>query len=74
METKNIIEEVISLPVEERALIADSILRSLNPVNPEIEEKWIKVAKERLEELKSDKVKAIPGNEVFNKIKQKFPQ
>ncbi len=72
METKNLIEEVISLPVEERAIIADSILRSLNPVSKEIDQKWIEISKRRLEELKSGKTKAIPGNEVFDKIWQRF--
>ncbi|HSW54743.1 MAG TPA: addiction module protein [Ignavibacteriaceae bacterium] len=72
METKKIIEEVISLPVEERALIADSILRSLNPVESEIDKKWIKIAKDRLNDLKSGKIKAVPGDEVFNKIWKRF--
>lgn len=72
MEIKKIIEEVISLPVEERALIADSILRSLNPVESEIDKKWIKIAKDRLNDLKSGKIKAVPGDEVFNKIWKRF--
>lgn len=72
METKKIIEEVISLPVEERALIADSILRSLNPVESEIDKMWIKIAKDRLNDLKSGKIKAVPGDEVFNKIWKRY--
>jgi len=72
MKTKKLIEEVISLPVEERALIADSILRSLNPSESDIDKKWIEMAKERLKELKSGKIKAVPGDEVFNKIWQRF--
>jgi hypothetical protein len=72
METRKIIEEVISLPVEERALIADSILRSLNPVESDIDKKWIKIAEQRLQELKSGIVKAVPGDEVFKKIWQRF--
>lgn len=72
METKKLIEEVISLPVEERALIADSILRSLNPAESDIDKKWIEVAKERLKELKSGKIKALPGDEVFKKLCEEF--
>ena len=34
------IEDVVSLPVEERALIMDSILRSLNQPESEIDKKW----------------------------------
>lgn len=72
MEVKKIIKEVAALPVEERILIADSILRSLNPVNTDIENEWIKTAKKRLEELKSGKVKTIPGEVVFKKIQDNF--
>ena len=72
MSTKKIINEILSLPVEERALIVDSILRSLNPTQLNIDQRWLKVAKERLDELKAGKVKAIPGNDVFKGIRQKY--
>lgn len=72
MNTKKIIEEAMSLPVEERAMVIDSLIKSLNPPDPEIEKKWAAVAKQRLEELRSGKVKAVPGDEVFEKIWQRF--
>ena len=65
---KEIIEEVASLPVEERAMVADSILRSLNASNPEIDAKWAEVAQRRLAELRSGQVDAVPGEEVFARI------
>jgi putative addiction module component (TIGR02574 family) len=65
MTTKKLIEKALSLPVEERALIADSLLRSLNMPNADIDAKWTEVAKRRLRELRSGKVKPIPGDEVF---------
>lgn len=48
--------------------IVDSLLRTLNPPDTEIEKEWVKVAKRRLAELRSGSVKAIPGDEVFAKI------
>jgi putative addiction module component (TIGR02574 family) len=72
MTTKKIIEEALSLPVEERALIADSLLRSLNMPNTGIDAEWTEVAKRRLQELRSGKVKAIPGDEVFEKALNRF--
>jgi putative addiction module component (TIGR02574 family) len=72
MTTKKIIEEALSLPVEERAFIADSLLRSLNVPNTGIDRKWTEVAKRRLQELRSGRVKPIPGDEVFDKALKRF--
>ncbi len=69
---KEIIEEAESLPVEERAMVIDSLLRSLNSSSTEIDRKWLKVAKRRLAELRSGAVKPIPGDEVFGKIRGRF--
>jgi len=72
MKTKDLISKATSLPVEERAMVVDSLLRSLNPPETEIDKKWAEVAKRRLSELRSGAVKAISGDEVFNKIREKF--
>ncbi len=72
MKTKDLISEAVSLPVEERAIIVDSLLKSLNPPKTDIDKKWSKVAKKRLSEYRSGTVKAIPGDEVFNKIWKRF--
>jgi len=48
---KEIIKEAESLPVEERAIVIDSLLRSLNPPSMEVDREWVKVAKCRLAEL-----------------------
>jgi putative addiction module component (TIGR02574 family) len=69
---KELIEEVNSLPVEERAAVADSILRSLNPPESDIDRKWAQVAQRRLEELRSGKVKPVPGEEVFAMVWKRF--
>jgi len=72
MTTKKIIEEALSLPVEERAFIADSLLRSLNMPNAGIDAKWTEVAKRRLQELRSGKVKPVPGDMVFDRALKRF--
>lgn len=69
---KEIIWEAESLPVEERALVIDSLLRTLNPSDAEIDRKWLTVAKNRLVELRSGRVESVPGNEVFAKIRERF--
>jgi len=70
--TKEIVKEAESLPVEERAIVIDSLLQTLNSTTREIDQKWIKVAKRRLAELRSGQVQPVPGDEVFAKIKERF--
>lgn len=69
---KEIIQEAESLPVEERAMIIDSLLRTLNPPDAEIDKEWLSVAKRRLAELRSGRVNSVPGNELFSKIRKRF--
>jgi len=40
----------------------------------EIDKKWAALAKQRLGELRSGKVKAVPGEEVFRKIWNRFSE
>ena len=72
MNTKQLIDEAVSLPVEERALVVDSLLRSLNQPESEIDKKWANEAKRRLAELRSGSIEAIPGENVFRKVWKRF--
>ncbi len=72
MKIKDLIHEAESLPVEERAIVADSLLRSLNPPESELDKKWAAVARMRLEEVRTGNVETIPGDEVFEKIWKNF--
>lgn len=74
MNTKKLIDEAVALPVEERVLVVDSLLRSLNQPESEINEKWIVVARKRLAEMRSGSVEAVPGDKVFEKIWKRFDQ
>ena len=72
MNTKQLIEEAVSLPVEERALVIESLLRSLNSPESEIDRKWTEEAKRRLVEIRSGSVESISGEEVFDKVWKRF--
>ena len=68
IKTKELFDEAVSLPVEIRTQLVDKLLRSLHPTRKEIDELWAVEAEKRVEEIKSGKIKTIPGNEVFKKI------
>lgn len=72
MKTAEIMNELANLPVEERALIADSLLQTLNPSQPEIEQEWLKVAQQRLVEISSGSVKTVSMDEVTTRINNRL--
>lgn len=72
MKTDDLISEVTSLPAEERAMVADRILKSLDPPESDIDAQWAEVAKRRLAELRSGHVQAVPGEKVFTEIRKRF--
>ena len=74
MPIKDLINEAMSLPVEDRAILADTILKSLNSPDSEMDRKWVAVAKRRLAELRSGQVEALPGDEVFARIRKRFSE
>ncbi|MFN9645208.1 MAG: addiction module protein [Cyanobacteriota bacterium] len=68
MKTDDLILEIQSLPVEERARVADCILRSLNQTVPSVDQKWADLATKRLQDIQSGSVKPVAGDEVFDEI------
>ena len=70
--TKDIIHEAATLPVEQRAIIVDSLLRTLNPPDAEIDRAWVRIAQRRLADLRSGRVQPVPGDQVFAKVKERF--
>jgi len=67
-----IIRKASELPVEERALVIDSLLRTLNPPEAEIDREWIATAKRRLAELRSGAVRPVSVPEVLRRIRDRF--
>ena len=72
MRLQDLIDEASALPVDERALVIESLLKSLNPHEASIDEKWVEVAKCRLDDLDSGRVNPVPGDEVFRKIRSRL--
>jgi len=71
----NIVEltdSVLSLPVEERIKIADSVYRSLNSFQEENEALWTQVAVQRTYDLDTGATVPIPGPDVLLEIKKLY--
>jgi len=72
MKTNELITIAESLPIDIKIQLIDTLLNSLNPFQKEIDELWVKEAEKRVEEIRTNKVKTIPGEEVFEEIQKRF--
>lgn len=66
MGTNEIIQEAINLKPQEKYLIIESLILSLNEPNKEIEKLWIEESQKRLEEYKNGNLETLSFEEVFN--------
>jgi putative addiction module component (TIGR02574 family) len=57
-----------SLPIELKTRLIDRLLNSIQPSQAEFDNLWAKEAERRVDEIKSGKVKTIPGDDVFKEI------
>jgi len=68
-----LIDEVVSLPVDDRAELVDILLKSLNPsVDRKIEKIWAEEAENRAKSIKENTVQTIPADNVFNNIRRRL--
>jgi hypothetical protein len=72
MKTDDLILEIQSLPVEERARVADCILRSLNQTVSKVDQKWADLAAMRLQDIQTGVVKPVAGDDVFSELWRRF--
>ena len=64
------VKQIENYPVEDRVMMADAIIASLNGVRPEYEEAWADVAELRLAELRLGKVKGVAGSDVVARARR----
>jgi putative addiction module component (TIGR02574 family) len=71
MSIEQMAEEALALPSEARALLADRLVESLDPAEDgQIRQLWAAEARRRLEDVRSGRVKTIPGDEVLAQVKR----
>ena len=71
--TTKLVDQLLSLPCEDRIYLLDRLIESLNaPSREEIDRVWAEEVERRIDELDSGKVRAIPGEQVFAEIRQRL--
>ncbi len=61
-----------NMPIDVKTALIEKILASIHPSQKAVDEEWAKEAEERISEIKAGKVQLILGDEVFNKIKDRY--
>jgi putative addiction module component (TIGR02574 family) len=70
--TKHIFEEVLGLPANEKVLLAEQLLASLDlSSSNSIDEMWARESENRIDAYEGSEMKAISVKEVFEKIDSK---
>ncbi len=64
--------EIDILPIDLKTEIVNKILASITPINASIDALWIKEANKRKQEIESNSVTLVNGDEVFKKISQRL--
>ncbi len=70
--TAKIIEDAISLPVEERFKVVESLLQTLNPHDDAVDALWKKESIRRLEAVRSGAMPSHDGEAVLAEIRAKY--
>jgi len=65
-----VVNDALSLPPKSRAKLAEKLLESLDdPRQKEIDRLWAEEAEGRIDAYERGALKAIPGKEVFRRLK-----
>ncbi len=67
-----IMDVVDSLPIDMKLELIDHLLESISPSKKEIDEAWKDEVERRIDEVDSGKVKLIPGDEVFARMRKRY--
>lgn len=71
MTIEQLAAEALTLPSEERALLADRIVESLDAAAlNHLDELWAAEAQRRLAEVRSGRVQTIPGEEAAARVRR----
>ena len=67
---EQIAEAALALPSDARVLLADRLVESLDPLtDQDVRGAWAAESVRRLDDIRSGKIKTIPAEEVFSRIR-----
>jgi len=67
MKTKELLDEAMKLKPEERFILVEGLIKSLDEPNKKLDEIWAEEAEKRLEAYRKGTLESIPMEEIFKK-------
>jgi hypothetical protein len=67
MKTRDLITAAENISAEDRAAVVDSLLKTLDPPDAEIDQQWLAVAQQRLHTIENGKAELVASEQVFAK-------
>jgi putative addiction module component (TIGR02574 family) len=70
-----LLEKALELSTQERGWLASRLIRSLDdePAEEGVEAAWEDEIKRRVEDIRSGRLKTIPGEQVLKELAEEFP-
>ncbi len=72
LKQEQLFDEIDILPIDLKTKIVDKILASITPINSSIDALWIKEVNKRKNDIATDSISLVDGDEVFKKISQRL--
>ncbi len=72
LKQEELFNEIDILPIDLKTKIVDKILASITPSNTSIDKLWIKEVNKRKNDIETNSVSLIDGDEVFQKITKRL--
>lgn len=70
--SEQVLREALALAPQERAELVEQLLATFqSPPDPHLDALWAREAEERLDAYERGELKAVPAEEVFNRIRQR---
>lgn len=70
--TAEIMDVVDMLPIDMKLELIDHLLESISQPQKEIDDAWQEEVERRIDDVESGKVKLIPGDEVFARLRERY--
>ena len=72
LEEQKLFNEIESLPIDIKTKLIEKLLKSITPLNEDIDKAWIQEANKRKEEIEKNQVLLIDGKKVFEDISKRL--